>query len=92
MRRGLIVLIAAAVLCGAGLVWLASGEPTETFCTAEGFIGPENKSYGRSSDHGCQFVDDEGELITELRDGTPICYDEHAAIVSCAEPGARPPG
>jgi hypothetical protein len=80
-------------LFAGGAYLVAADEPTETFCTTEAMIGPEGKSYGRSHDHGCQFVDEDGELVLTLSTGEPICYEgEAATVVSCNSPGARRPG
>jgi len=43
-----------------------------------------------STSHGCQFVDDNGDLITSLPNGEARC-DRGTQIVPCDPPGARRP-
>jgi hypothetical protein len=92
MRRWFAAAAVAVALVTALLVWTAVAYDTKTGCTHEGLMGPDGATYGRSEDRGCQFVDDNGDLAIELRDGTPICYGDNVAIESCDEPGARSPG
>lgn len=69
-------------------------DPEEIFCTAEGLIGPNGEMHGRSTSQGCQFVDDEGNLVTQTIDRKPLCYGGHKnmGIVPCDQPGAVRPG
>jgi uncharacterized membrane protein len=93
MRARLLIVGVAVLALAGGAYVVAPEEPEETFCTAEAMIGPEGKSYGRSHDRACQFVDEHGELLLYLINGKRICYaDETDRIVDCDEPGARPPG
>lgn len=90
-----VVSVAAAlvlVLVFGGL-WLraSSQEPVETFCYADGLIGPGGVTYGRSNDLRCQWVTASGELVTTVNTGQPLCYSA-TDIVACSEPGARSPG
>jgi hypothetical protein len=74
-------------------------EPEERFCTAEGWIGPNQEVYGRVGNPDCQFEDQDGNLLlTDPRTGEPICYEADAPagtspqVVGCDQPGARRPG
>lgn len=88
----------AVVLVGAGVSVYAmtrDDEPTDRFCTVEGWLDRENNMYGRSGGQGCQFVDANGDLLRQV-DGEPVCYFDGTRtggpqVVSCDEPGARPP-
>lgn len=44
-----------------------------TMCTADALLGPNGESYGRSAEHDCAFVDE---------DGKPVCFDD-AVRVPC---------
>lgn len=74
MRTRLLAGVAALGVAGAGYVVWAHGESETTFCTTEGLITPNGGLYGRSHSRGCQFVDDDGNLVTEFSDGRPLCY------------------
>ena len=91
-------MIAVGLLALAGASYaVTTGDEDEPqlFCTTEGIGGPPPHfdTYGRSSDHGCQFVKNAtGELMRFTSDGEPVCYDETVQIVRCSAPGAQPPG
>lgn len=38
-------------------------DPQQQFCTAEGRIGPNGEIYGRDPTQGCQFVDEDGNVL-----------------------------
>lgn len=89
--RSLVIGTAMLGLTGAGYAVLSDDDPAEVFCTAEGLIGPNGETYGRTGPH-CVFADDEGNLATHMNGGTPICYAaDSSQIVPCATPGAREP-
>jgi hypothetical protein len=103
MRIGLLAGVAALGLVGAGVVVVANKEPESRFCYADALIGPNGEIYGRGGD--CQFVDEDGNLVTRFADGRPLCYavikgsdawDEGGTTVDCDNPGpgmeARRPG
>jgi hypothetical protein len=85
--------LAVSGLAAAGVV-AATTEPEVSFCTADALIGPNGESYGRRHPD-CQFVDDDGELVTTFADGQPLCYvvapaDSSASggpVVDCDDPG-----
>lgn len=88
---GLAILVPAAV----AVIYASFGADTEeVFCTAEGLIGADGEVYGRSGSRGCQFVDRDGDLLTQTSEGEPLCYDGQAnmAVVPCDQPGAVRPG
>jgi hypothetical protein len=60
-----------------------AGDAPVTMCFADGLLGPNGESYGRSAEHGCRFVDEDGNLVTRLRNGDPLCYDGSLAVVPC---------
>jgi hypothetical protein len=60
-----------------------TGEAPATMCFADGLLGPNGESFGRSAEHGCRFVDEEGNLVTKLPDGRRLCYDGDLAAVPC---------
>ena len=64
--------LGAVALAAAGIA-VTADEPEASFCTADGLIGPNGELYGRRHPD-CQFVDAEGELVTEFRDGRDLCY------------------
>jgi hypothetical protein len=75
---GLLALAAAvAPACGDD-----SGDQP-AFCPADGMVGPGGRTYGRSADHGCRFVDEDGNLVTRMPDGRRLCYDGDLAAVPC---------
>ena len=93
MRRWVPAVAVVALLGVAGVGYaIYNQEPEETFCTTEALIGPEGRSFGRSNDRECQFVDEHGELLLYLINGERICYDDATRIVDCEKPGADPPG
>lgn len=95
-RRWLVVIgLAVLVLATVAAIDASFGaDPEETFCTAEGLIGPHGEVYGRSASRGCQFVDSDGDLLRQASDGEPLCYGgrENLAVVPCDRPGAVRPG
>lgn len=62
----------------------SGGGDEAVFCHADGLVSETGETYGRSPDHGCRFVDGNGDLLTEL-DGKPVCYADgkSAALVGC---------
>jgi hypothetical protein len=83
-------LVALAV--GALALTLFDAKRPVEVCTSEALIGPDGKLYGRALDQGCQFVDEDGNLVTHLQNGQPLCYRaESREVVDCREPGSRPP-
>lgn len=85
MRARSLVFVAVIVGgAGVGYAVLHDGGPSEVFCTAEGLIHPNGRTYGRAGPD-CEYVDE---------DGNPppgICYAaESATVVPCYTPGARP--
>lgn len=92
MRVWLVIAAVLVVLAAGAAVLISRDEPEATFCTAEGLIGPAGETFGRSSSHDCQFVDDRGDLGMTLSNGEPLCYDQGTQIVPCDRPGARRPG
>jgi hypothetical protein len=82
----------AALAVGALALTLFDAKPQDRVCTSEALIGPDGKLYGRAPDQGCQFVDEDGNLVTHLQNGQPLCYRaESVEIIDCREPGSRPP-
>lgn len=76
--------VLVAVCLGAvAVVGCSSDGGSGTFCTAEAMLGPEGESYGRSAEHGCRFVDDDGEPLTTRPDGRPLCYDDATVVIPC---------
>jgi hypothetical protein len=92
MRAWIVIAAAGLVLAASAAVLIARDEPQETFCTMEGMIAPGGEVLGRSTSRDCQFVDGDGDLLTTVPNGEPLCYGEVMRIVSCDEPGARRPG
>lgn len=45
--------------------WFVGGSPNDSlpFCTAEGLVGPNGQIYGRSNEHDCRFVDEDGNVL-----------------------------
>lgn len=95
MRAWLIGVVLVLGLAGAGYASVRNDEPEKRFCNADGLRGPNGEMYGRSGDD-CQFVDDHGNLVTEFRDGRPLCYavvagsdawDGGGTIADCDNPG-----
>lgn len=81
----------AAAVALAGGTFIATRDSGETtFCSAEALIGPNGETYGRTGPD-CQFEDEDGELVTHLNNGTALCYDDVTQVVSCDQPGSRPP-
>ena len=74
MRRW-VPAVAVVALLGVSAVGYAiySQEPEESFCTADALIGPNGEMYGRRMSD-CQYVDDDGNLVTEFSDGRELCY------------------
>lgn len=64
-------------------------DPVETFCLPGGLAGPNGELYGRSSRRNCQFVDDNGDLVRTLADGSPLCYTESGAADESGKAGAN---
>jgi hypothetical protein len=62
----LVIAAMVAVLAAGAAVLVSRDDPEVTFCTMEGMIGTDGEIFGRSTSHGCQFVDDSGDLITSL--------------------------
>lgn len=93
-NRYWLIVIALAVLVPATVATVDAlqGDGEEIFCTAEGLIGRNGETHGRSSSQDCQYVDADGELLMRTRNGQPLCYGEFTQIVSCSEPDARRPG
>ena len=84
--------LAGLALAATGAV-VALDEPETSFCTADGLIGPNGEMYGRRHPD-CQFVDDDGNLVTELSDGRQLCYvvptessGYRGQIADCDNPG-----
>src|SRR4051794_38220866 len=95
MAKRVVGVGALVLVLAIGGLWLhvSRQEPKETFCYADGLIGPGGVTYGRSSDLGCQWVTASGELVTIVNTGEPLCYSASSIdIVPCDEPGARKPG
>jgi hypothetical protein len=83
---------AAALALGALALTLLDGKAQERVCWSDALVGPDGELYGRAHDQGCQFVDEDGNLVTHLQNGQPLCYRaESVEIVDCREPGSRPP-
>ena len=85
--------LAVVALSAAGIV-VASDAPEASFCTANALIGPNGESYGRRHPD-CQFVDDDGKLVTEFGDGRELCYvvptdstDYRGQVADCDNPGS----
>lgn len=82
--RRLSVFAAVLMTTLAGLACSDAGEEAG-FCPADALLGEGGERYGRSAAHDCRFVDDDGELLTEL-DGRPLCYsDENPALLAECE-------
>lgn len=78
----IVVLGLAALLVPAGCG--DDGGDRATFCTAEAMLGPNGESYGRSAEHGCRFVDEDGSPLTTKPSGGPICDDDAGMpVVPC---------
>lgn len=92
MRAWIVIAAAGLVLAAGAAVLLARDEPQETFCTMEGMIAPGGEILGRSTSHDCQFVDGDGDLLTIVPNGEPLCYNEATRVVSCDDQGSRRPG
>jgi len=97
LSRYWLVVIGFAILVPATVAVIDASfgaDPEEIFCTAEGLIGPNGEVHGRSTSRGCQFVDAEGNLLRQTRDGEPLCYGGHEnkGVVPCDQPGALRPG
>lgn len=88
----MVIAAVVVVLAAGAAVLISKDDPEVTFCTMEGMIGTDGEIFGRSTSHGCQFVDDSGDLITTLPNGEPLCYDPGMQIVRCDQPDARRPG
>jgi hypothetical protein len=81
-----------ALTVGTLALTLLGDRAEERVCTSDALIGPDGKSYGRALDQGCQFVDEDGDLVTHLQNGQLLCYRaESVQVVDCREPGSRPP-
>jgi len=92
VRVWLVIAAMGVVLAAGAAVVVSRDDPEVTFCTMEGMIGTDGEIFGRSTSHGCQFVDDSGDLITTLPNGEALCYDQGTQILPCDRPGARRPG
>lgn len=92
MRVWLVIAAVVVVLAAGAAVLIARDEPEARFCYADGLLGPNGETFGRSSSDDCQFVDDSGDLIRTLPNGEPLCYDQATQVVPCDQPGARRPG
>ena len=55
--------IAALVLMLAGALTLTKDAPEATFCDAAGFITESGETIGKDPEQGCQWVDDEGNVL-----------------------------
>jgi len=95
MRRWVLAVAVVALLGAAGAVYAIYGQdPEESFCTADALIGPNGETYGRRHPD-CQFVDDDGNLVTEFGDGRALCYvvsttdssDYRGQVADCDNPG-----
>lgn len=53
----------AAAAVAVGLVAFVDSDDAERFCTAEGLIGENGQIYGRDPAQGCQFVDENGDVL-----------------------------
>jgi hypothetical protein len=57
------VVFVVLALIGAA-AWFIGGSPAEeTFCKADGRLGPNGEVYGRDPDQGCRFVDADGDVL-----------------------------
>lgn len=66
------VLAVAAI--GGGVAWWAADDGgSEVFCTADALRGDAGKTFGRGGGR-CLFADDEGNVLTTLPNGDPLCY------------------
>jgi hypothetical protein len=65
-RRGLSLFLAIALLVAVAALWIvvrqSDGDQWKG-CPADGLIGPDGQIYGRSPDKGCQFVDENGNVV-----------------------------
>lgn len=96
MRAIYVAGVVALAVAGAVGVSAAVDEDEAQFCNADALGGPNGEMYGRSGDL-CQFVDENGEVLTEIpASGEPLCYGGVAgaerdsyggSIVDCDEPG-----
>lgn len=78
-RRLWIALLVVAAATGTVGWALTHDDEEPIFCHADGLLGPNGEIYGRSGDAGCRFVDENGDVITEL-DGQPVCYTDGAEL------------
>jgi hypothetical protein len=73
--RTRVVVLAIIVVAAASVGFVVSRKDSgPTFCPADALRGPNGQLYGRSSKYGCRFVDENGQLVTEVN-GQPLCYD-----------------
>lgn len=65
-RRWWLAVLGVVVVAGGGLyVYAESTDPVSTFCTADGYLGPngEMMPYTRDHNQGCKWVDEDGDLL-----------------------------
>ncbi len=97
MRAAYVAGMVALATAGAIGVYATVAEDDEAhFCNADALGGPNGELYGRSGDL-CQFVGENGEVLTEIpATGEPLCYGTLAgakrdpyggSIVDCDHPG-----
>jgi hypothetical protein len=63
-RRGVALFVCFAVLIAIATVYVVvrrSGSEPAKGCTSDAMIGPDGTIYGRSTEHDCHFIDDQGD-------------------------------
>jgi hypothetical protein len=83
VQRVRTTVLAVVLMFACSFVACSSDEGDVTICTAEAMLGPNGESYGRSGEHDCRFVDDDGKPLTTNGAGGPLCYDEAMLVVPC---------
>ena len=56
------VVFVVLALIGAA-AWFVGGSTSSPDCKLDARTGPNGEVYGRSGEHDCQFVDDEGNVL-----------------------------
>jgi len=94
-RNNFRALAAAAVVAIVGFTaWLQLTETRASakFCTVEALVGIDGELYGRSIEHDCAFVDDDGnpiELDDPMRFGDPMLFELETAYTRVLNAEAR---